>query len=351
MRNRSFARASADHIIAMMAEYFWRTVAEMPWPADWPAVFGREAPLLMEIGFGSGLFLVDLARRRPEADLIGLEIALPSLRNALRKVARSRLTNVCLIKDGAWPVLQVLCAPGSLAGVTINFPDPWPKKSHQVRRLIDDDFLRLLATRLTPGADLDIATDHADYADQIEGCLSRSPHFTSRTAAPFVWDDPGRVRTKYEQVALAEGRPPRYFQWRRNVSPAADIFPIPQELPMPHVVVRIPTSLDEIGRRFRPWSVEQGSVPLKYLEAYQSFHDGALLIEAYLNESPISQRLALELRPRATGDVVIGLHEVGFPRPTRGVHLAVHHLISWLTDHYPATVIVQSTLKLTDADD
>lgn len=335
----------------MMADYFWHTVAEMPWPADWPVVFGREAPLLMEIGFGSGLFLVDLARRRPEANLIGLEIALPSLRNALRKVSRAGLGHVCLIKDSAWPVLQVLCAPESLAGVTINFPDPWPKKSHQARRLIDDDFLHLLATRLSPAADLDIATDHADYADQIEACLSASPHFTSRTAAPFVWEDPGRVRTKYEQVALAEGRPPRYFQWRRNDSPATDIFPIPQELPMPHVVVRIPAPLEEIGRRFRPWSVDHDPVRLKYLEAYQSFHDGALLIEAYLNEPPVAQRLALELRPRATGDVVIGLHEVGFPRPTRGVHLAVHYLVRWLADHYPATVIVQSTLKIDHADD
>lgn len=334
-----------------MAEYFWRTVAEMPWPADWPAVFGREAPLLMEIGFGSGLFLVDLARRRPEANVIGLEIALPSLRNALRKVERAGLTNICLIKDGAWPVVQVLCSPGSLAGVIINFPDPWPKKSHEARRLIDDEFLHLLATRLAPGADLDIATDHEEYAAQIEDCLSRSPHFSCRTAAPFVWSDPDRVRTKYEQVALAEGRRPRFFQWQRNHAPADNRFLIPQELPMPHVVLRIPAPLDEIGRTFRPWSVDHGSVRLKYLEAYRSYHDGALLIEAYLNEPPVAQRLALEMRPRATGDVVIGLHEVGFPRPTRGVHLAVHHLVKWLEARYPATIVAQSTLKVDDAGD
>lgn len=334
-----------------MVASIWRTVAEMPWPADWPAVFGREGPLLMEIGFGSGLFLVDLARRRPEANIIGLEIALPSIRNARRKVVKAGLTNACLIKDGAWPVLQVLCAPGSLAGVTINFPDPWPKKGHQARRLIDDDFLRLLASRLQPGADLDIATDHADYADQITACLSRSPHFISRAAAPFVDDVPGRLRTKYEQVALAAGRPPRYYQWRRNDLAVADGFPIPQELRMPHVVVRIPASLDEVGRRFRPWPIDVDPVRLKYLEAYQSFHDGALLVEVYLNEAPVTQRLALEMRPRATGDVVIGLHEVGFPRPTRGVHLAVHHLVRWLQELYPAMVVVQSTLKVDDADD
>lgn len=323
----------------------WYKVEQLPWPVAWTLFFGRPGPLVMEIGFGSGLFLTDLAKRRPEANVVGVEIAVPSLRNAARKVRREGLANVRLLQGGAAAVLQALCEPESVDTVIINYPDPWPKKDQLGRRLIDDAFLRLLATRLRPGGALDIATDHDDYAAHITGTLRRAPHFESRLDAPFVHADDGRVRTKYEQVALDEGRTPRYYKWRRNDTPAEDTFPIPKELPMPHVVLRLSVDTAEIGRRFRPREIAFEGARVRFVEAYQSLHDGKLLIETYINEDPIRQRIGLEVRARAAGDIVIALAEVGFPRPTAGVHLAIGALVEWLRDEFPSLVVVQTTLQ------
>jgi tRNA (guanine-N7-)-methyltransferase len=333
-----------------MSPAIWYKVEQLPWPADWAALFGRAAPLLLEIGFGSGLFLADWARRRPEANLLGVEISIPALRRAGRKLERAGLGNVRLLQADAAAVLRALCRPGGLAAVVINFPDPWPKKDHGARRLVDDPFLCLLASRMAAGGALDIATDHDEYAEQIAACLARSPHFESRAEAPFLLGDPGRVTTKYEQVARREGRTPRYFPWRRNVVPVVEPFPIPQEVAMPHVVLRGPVDLDEIGRRFRPSVTEFDGGLVRFIEAYRSLNDGKLLIETYINEDPIRQRLGLELRPRANGEVVVGLAEVGFPRPTRGVHVAVGLLAAWLQAEFPALVVVSTALQEGHAD-
>ena len=333
-----------------MSPAIWFKVEQLPWPADWAALFGRAAPLVMEIGFGSGLFLADWARRRPEANVLGVEISIPALRRAGRKLERAGLTNVRLLQADAAAVLRALCQPTGLAEVVINFPDPWPKKGHGARRLIDDDFLCLLASRLAAGGALDVATDHDEYATQIEECLARSPHFESRAGAPFALSDPGRLTTKYEGVALAEGRTPRYFAWRRNAVPVAESFPIPLEVVMPHVVLRGPVDLDEIGRRFRPTMTEFDGGLVRFIEAYRSLTDGKLLIETYINEDPIRQRLGLELRPRANDELVIGLAEVGFPRPTLGVHVAVGRLAAWLQEEFPALIIVSTALQEGHAD-
>lgn len=120
---------------------------------------------------------------------------------------------------------------------------------------------------------------------------------------------------------------------------------------MPHVVFRLPATVEEIGRKFRPHDVEVGSTRIRFVEAYQSLRDGKLLIETYINEGPILQRLGLELRPRASGEIVISLAEVGFPRPTLGVHHAIANLVDWLRNEYPSLVIVNTTLQGDHAND
>ena len=351
LRNRpALAGKWVRHIMEPMDTLDWYKVEQLPWPADWATLFGREGPLMVEIGFGSGLFLVDMARRNLQANIVGLEIALPSIRNAARKIAKARLTNVSLLQADAVSVLHVLCAPGSVTDVVINFPDPWPKKNHLARRLIDDDFLCLLATRMRRGSRLDIATDHVDYAAQITACLQRSPHFISTQTEAFTHVDEDRVQTKYQQVGLVEGRVPYFFKWQRNHIEARDRFPIPKELPMPHVVLRMPADTAEIGRLFRPAVIERESTRVRFVEAYQSLHDGKILIETYINEGPIMQRIGLQVRRRATGEIVISLAEIGFPRPTHGVHLAISSLVQWLRREFPSLVVVQTTLQGEHAD-
>jgi tRNA (guanine-N7-)-methyltransferase len=323
-------------------------VGRLPWPAPWADLFGREAPLLLEIGFGGGDFLVDLARKRPSHNVLGFEISLPALRKAVKKLATAGLTNARVIQADSRVALWTLCAPGDLHAVTINFPDPWPKSNHHHRRLINDEFLHLLATRMQIGGLLEIATDHAAYAAVIADCLARSPTFSSRLPTAYVTTDPTRLVTKYEQIARDAGRACHYFKQRRTPAPAPDLFPIPVEVPMPHVVLHTPLTLAEIGRRFAPHQVTAGDVHLKYIELYHAARGGALMVEAYVSEEPYHQHVGLSIRRRARGDTVLSVHEVGFPRPTRGLHLAVYHLLDWLRDLDPGLHLVSSTLNVAE---
>jgi tRNA (guanine-N7-)-methyltransferase len=317
----------------------------LDWPTDWTAVFGRSAPLLLEIGFGGADFLVDLAQRRPDANVIGVELSLPSLKKGARKLAAAHLTNARVIQVEARLALLTLFAPGSLDQVIINFPDPWPKERHHERRLISDGFLELLATRLGENGRLDIATDHADYAAWIERRLQRSPNFTSRQPTAYSHEDSERLITKYEQKGFDEGRVGYYFKWQRNAAPAPNCFPVPQEFPMPHVILKSPLSLDEIGRRFTPQRLPIANGHVHLLEMYQSIHDGRLLIEAYVTEEPLTQRVGLVVRGRTSGDFVVGLHEIGFPRPTRGIQQAIVHLADWIVSLDPASTIVRRNVE------
>ncbi|MFQ5420181.1 MAG: tRNA (guanosine(46)-N7)-methyltransferase TrmB [Anaerolineae bacterium] len=316
----------------------------LPWPVNWSEIYGRTAPLLIEIGFGGADFLVELARTRPNANILGVEISAPSMRKAAKKLNNAGVGNGRALQANARLLLQALCAPQSVSEIHINFPDPWPKDKHHGRRLISDNFLLLAASRLVPGGKLHIATDHAGYAHWIQEHLSRTPFFHSQTAVPFLTEDDDRLRTKYELIALNEGRTCHYFKYARNQTPAPDKFPVPQELPMPHVVLQSPLTLRQIGERFQPDTAVSGDTHVKLLEMFQSLYDDKLLVEAYINEQPLRQRVGLAIRQRETGDLVIGLHEVGFPRPTPGVQLAIAHLAQWVASLHPDTAVLKTNI-------
>lgn len=302
----------------------------LPWPVDWGEIFDRSAPLVIEIGFGNGEFLLNLARKRPHQNILGLEIALPSLRKAERKIERLGLTNAWVMQSQAHTTLWTLCAPGSVAEIYINFPDPWPKERHHHRRLVNDRFLHLAATRMEASGLISVATDDKNYAAWIQDAFEGCSFFENLYTVDFLTEDKDRLRTKYEQKALADGRTCYYFKHIRSALPPPDIFPILEELPMPHVIVNSPLSLAEISRHFQPvaWSNESCTVRLN--ELYRSTYHDALMVDAYLNEEPLQQRIMLVITRRKEGDYLIHLHEVGFPRPTRGVHFAVYRLAQWL---------------------
>lgn len=318
----------------------------MAWPTAWDEVFGRKAPLILEIGFGGGHFLIDLARKRPFHNILGIEISLPSLRRGAQKLRVAELENGRVMQADSRTALWLLCELESIAEVYINFPDPWPKSGQKHRRLISDKFLHLLATRMPVGAPLDIATDHADYAAAMIQVIERTPYFKSRLDTTYVTEDNERLRTKYEQIGLDEGRICHYFKWERNDTPAPNDFPPLKEHPMPHVVMQIPLPLDEVQTRFTPWQVKSGETHLKFLELFQSQRDGKLLIDLYVSEEPFHQRVCLALRrSQSTKHVVVSLHEIGFPRPTTGIHLAVQAVADWLLALHPDVAIINSTLK------
>jgi tRNA (guanine-N7-)-methyltransferase len=314
---------------------------QLSWPVDWAQVYGRTAPLLVEIGFGGGHFLVELARARfeaagllqprsPSANVLGVEISLPGIRRGLKKLAGAGVSNGRVVQCSADYLLWACCSPQSISEVYLNFPDPWPKASQQNRRLINDTFLELLATRMVPDGRLHIATDDPNYAAAIAAALERAPSFSNGLPTPFVTQDETRPRTKYEQIALDDGRTCHYFHWQRNHQPAPRPFPIPQEHPMPHVILQSPLTLAEIKARFTPQERTQGDRHVRLPMMFQATAEKLLLVEAYIHEEPVSQHVGLLIRQRQSGEYQIGLATIGFPRPTIGVHLAIGTLVDWL---------------------
>ena len=145
-------------------------------PVDVAAIFGREAPRTLEIGFGNGESLVALAAAHPDRDYLGIEVHRPGVGHLMLRAEELALTNVRAICRDAVEVLQHCLAPGTLDEVLLYFPDPWPKKRHHKRRIVQADFVALVASRLRPGGALRMATDWEPYAahmlDVASGCAA-----------------------------------------------------------------------------------------------------------------------------------------------------------------------------------
>jgi tRNA (guanine-N7-)-methyltransferase len=167
-------------------------------PLDQEAVWGRRAPLLVEVGAGTGEATVGLAAADPDRDVLAIDVHLPGLGALLAAVERAGLTNVRVADGDARVVLRDLLAPDSLAGVRVFFPDPWPKTRHAKRRLLDAAFVELVTSRLEPGGLLHVATDWAPYAEQIRELLAAS--------ALQPVEAPPRPLTRFERRGLAAGR-------------------------------------------------------------------------------------------------------------------------------------------------
>lgn len=173
-------------------------------PLDAQAVFGRCAPLVLEIGFGMGDATAQVAAAQPDTDFIGVEVHPPGVGALLKRIGEAGLGNLRIVQHDAVEVLNRMIAPASLAGVHLWFPDPWPKKRHHKRRLVQPGFAALLAARIAPGGYLHAATDWQDYAEQMLAVLSAEP-LLANTAPGFAPRPPRRPLTKFEQRGLKLG--------------------------------------------------------------------------------------------------------------------------------------------------
>lgn len=168
------------------------------------AVFDRIAPCILEIGCGMGETTVAIAALHPEIDYIGIEVHSPGVGSLLKLVAAQGLTNVRVIQHDAVEVLREMIGPAMLAGCNIFFPDPWPKLRHHKRRLIQQGFVSLLASRMRSGAILHIATDWEGYAAHILEVLAASADFRN-LADGYAPRPAGRPQTKFEARGLKLG--------------------------------------------------------------------------------------------------------------------------------------------------
>jgi len=160
-------------------------------------VFGRTAALVVEIGFGMGDSTAAIAQASPAIDFIGLEVHPPGVGSLLRQVEAQQLRNLRIVQYDAVEVLRQMIEPDSLAGAMLFFPDPWPKKRHHKRRLVQAPFVSLLASRLAGGATLHCATDWEPYAQQMLRVLTAEPTLVNTTSG-FSPRPSYRPLTKFE---------------------------------------------------------------------------------------------------------------------------------------------------------
>ncbi|MCU0304333.1 MAG: tRNA (guanosine(46)-N7)-methyltransferase TrmB [Thermoanaerobaculales bacterium] len=172
-------------------------------PLDWPEIFGRTAPVDLEIGAGKGRFLLERAAAAPDRSILAVERALAYHRLCCERAARRGLANVRLLRTSAEDLLYRLLAPSSVETVFILFPDPWPKKRHHKRRLITPEAVAALHRALAAGGRLLVKTDHEAYAGVIAGILADAPGFTPlEPAVAFA----GLPLTGFEHKYRDQGR-------------------------------------------------------------------------------------------------------------------------------------------------
>jgi tRNA (guanine-N7-)-methyltransferase len=190
-------------------------------PYDPPAWFGRRAPLVLEIGSGTGESTAAQAAAAPETDHLAVEVFEPGLAQLLMRIDEAGLTNLRLLRGDAVDLLRERVPPDSLAAIRIFFPDPWPKRRHHKRRLVQPGFVALATSRLVPGGLLHLATDWAHYAVQMRAACDGEPLLANTATADDGWTPrpAARPETKFERRARVEGRDVRDLVYRRISSP------------------------------------------------------------------------------------------------------------------------------------
>ncbi len=198
---RSFvirAARMSDAQTAAIAEHFPQYgVVYRPQPLEVSTVFGRVAPVIVEIGFGMGVATAEIARAAPDKDFLGIEVHPPGVGNLLKIIANEALPNLRVVRHDAVEVLSHMLAPDSIDGFHIYFPDPWPKKRHHKRRLIQIPFVQLMAQRLRPGGYVHMATDWEEYAQAMLEVLGAVPALRN-TAEGYAPKPAWRPTTKFE---------------------------------------------------------------------------------------------------------------------------------------------------------
>lgn len=185
-------------------------------PLDTESWFERSAPLVLEIGCGTGTSTVAMAAEEPDIDVIAVEVYRRGLAQLLGAIDREGLTNVRLIRGDGADVLEHMVAPASLTGVRVFFPDPWPKARHHKRRFLQSATVAVIADRLRPGGLLHAATDHADYAEQIAEVGDAEPLLRRVHSGDQAPISTRRPETKYEAKARDVGSAVTELLWERR---------------------------------------------------------------------------------------------------------------------------------------
>ena len=184
---------------------------------DWRGLFKNNHPLKLEIGFGNGNFLIDMAIREPQSNFIGMEFYHKGIRKVVTRMDRLFIKNIRVAYGNASEKIPILFEEGELNEIFINFPDPWPKKRHHKRRLIKPDFVETLASKLAPQGKVRIATDFEPYAQEILEVMQANTQFSNpHEGMGFLHERNDIPKTKYEKTFLEAGKKIYYFEFSKE---------------------------------------------------------------------------------------------------------------------------------------
>lgn len=184
---------------------------------DWCGVFENNHPLKLEVGFGNGNFLIDMAIREPQSNFIGMDFYHKGIRKVVTRMGRLHIKNIRIVYGNASEKIPILFEEGEISEVFINFPDPWPKKRHHKRRLIKPQFAETLAGKLAPYGKVLIATDFESYAQEILKVMQTNTQFSNpHENAGFLHERNDIPKTKYEKAFLDAGEKIYYFEFSKE---------------------------------------------------------------------------------------------------------------------------------------
>lgn len=324
------------------------TCLTLPWPTPWGELFGAERPLIVEIGFGNGDYLVALAEHFPDHNVIGFEIANKSLEKAESKIRHRGLHNALAVYSRGETALHHLFTPQSVSQFHLNHPDPWFKNRHTRRRIIQRDTLAALTSRLSPGGLLYLATDVRAYAEMSAAILSAAPGLENTLPDPWVYELSERlVTTKYEQKGYREGRPDHFFRYRRTDEPVAHL-PVIEEAPVPHAVIHTPMDPHDITNAVRRTRLTlPDGILVSLIDGYVNPRYGTVLLEVQIVEPTIEQHVGLQLLKRRSkpGEHTLRYAQIGMPRPTVGMHYATGFVAQWIVSLHPEAHILSHKVR------
>lgn len=291
---------------------------------DTAALFGRSGPLLLEIGFGNGEFLLHLARAHPECNVIGAELSPGSLIRAHRALRNAGASNVVLFRGHARLLLREGLLPNSLTCVYVNFPDPWPKDRHTGQRLLRESFLRVLSSRLVASGQLLFTTDHPSYFEQVIHDVEASGLFRAEIGTP----PPAALKTKYARKWRAQNKPIHHLSLipvrrvdeasleRLEIEPGMHFAYLSGTLPEPQT----------FEKRVQPFPGGCAVV----LDVLRATRGVGLTFLVRVEELDLVQEILVEATPRDALSVRVGVRPFGQPLPTRGTREAVALVTAWL---------------------
>ncbi|MEM7737765.1 MAG: tRNA (guanine-N7)-methyltransferase [Deinococcota bacterium] len=300
-------------------------------PIDWDNSFIQTGKLHVEVGFGDGRYTAFRAGEAPDERFVGVELSGASIARARKRLAREDIHNVKLLKVTAQLALQHLFAEASLSSITVNFPDPWPKDRHEQNRLLRVPFFELAATRLVPGGEIRLATDHPDYLAQAQTEAAQTDLYdlVTRPAPEAVF------ATKYALKWKAQGKPLHYQVFTRTDTALAtaltQYYPILQRKHvMAHAVLTgsLPPDL-----KFSKVVTDYADGHVILHEITRSLQEVKLLVRATINEPSLRQQVLVSVRqkePQTNSEIIVALEAFGDPLITETSKGAVHATCQWL---------------------